>query len=159
MRAVARLVVGALGVWVGSITIGGNMASQGVISLDDYFMGREEEFAKELTDEVRINALELLTRVNGFLADNGISLVKVSSGWRPLAVNKSLKNAAKRSLHMAGKAIDIKDRNRQLAKLFLRNSKLLTKHSLWMEDPASTPRWVHLDMGERSSRPIRVFKP
>jgi uncharacterized protein YcbK (DUF882 family) len=159
MRAVARLTVVGLGVWVGSITIGGNMAFLGVISLDDYFMGREVEFKDELTDEIRHNALELITRVNKFLADNGITLVKVSSGWRPPSINSTVPNAAKKSLHMVGKAVDIRDRDRRLARLFLRNTKLLAKHGLWMEEPSSTPRWVHLDIGNRRDRAVRVFKP
>jgi hypothetical protein len=65
---------------------------------------------------------------------------------------------------MLGKAIDIKDdKDQKLASLILSNPQLLKKYDLWLEDPAHTKgkntNWVHLDVGTRKDRDLRMFKP
>jgi hypothetical protein len=65
---------------------------------------------------------------------------------------------------MTGKAIDIlDDKPQSLANKILTNPDLLKKYDLWLEDPAHTKgkntNWVHLDMGNRTERPLRMFKP
>jgi len=89
----------------------------------------------------------------------------VSSGWRPPSFNKTVGNAAKKSLHMTGNAIDIMDNKLQtLAYTIKKNASLLKKYGLWMEDPDSTmgkfTNWCHLDNSTtRTDRNIRIFKP
>lgn len=135
-----------------------------IINLKDYltasgkYLNRETH--KELTDEYKDNAIELLNKVNKLLQELNISKVEISSGFRPSEVNAGIPNAAKKSLHMTCKAVDILDNKEQdLGKLILENSNLLTKYGLWLEDLDHTKGWVHLDNGTRRDRPVRVFKP
>jgi Peptidase M15 len=135
-----------------------------VITLEQYFMGRDKLYPQELTQEIIDNATILLEKVNAILVSLKVKKAEVSSGWRPAAINSQTKNAAKKSLHMVGKAIDIKDDASQtLANKVVSNPELLKNLGLWLEDPASTKgkntNWVHLDIGTRSDRPLRIFKP
>jgi phosphate uptake regulator len=94
------------------------------------------------------------------LIDIGSRSISVSSGWRPQAINKIITGAAKNSHHMTGKAIDLVDsREQELARKIESRPDLLDKHQLWMEDRYATPGWVHLDIGSRSPRKVRIFKP
>lgn len=134
------------------------------ISLEMHLMGREKTYSQELTQEIINNINCLLDKVNLLLFELNIKKAKVSSGWRPAAINAATSNAAKKSLHMTGKAIDIlDDKDQSLAHLILSKPELLTKYELWIEDPGHTKgkntNWVHLDIGTRSERPLRLFKP
>lgn len=120
-------------------------------------MGREKEYKDDYSLEVKGNALDLIKRVNNLLEALQIDAVKVTSGWRPLAINMRA-GGAKRSLHMIGKAVDLAD-NGPLKTKILQNSHLLLDYGLWMEHQDSTPTWCHLDTGIRSSRLVRVFRP
>lgn len=118
----------------------------------------------EYTEEVINNTRALLDKVNGLLTELGVEKVRVSSGFRPSGVNAGLSNAAKRSYHMLGKAVDLlDDGNQNLARKISTRPDLLKKYELWLEDPQSTigknTNWCHLDDGNRQDRPSRVFKP
>lgn len=127
-----------------------------MILLDQYWMGRDEEYPDDLTDEVRDNAGLLLERVNRLLESAAAKDVNpaidattgtfVASGWRPRTVNDSTRNSGKNSRHIVGLAIDLRDTvpERPLARWCLRNLDLLEEIGLWMEDPQWTPTWVHL---------------
>lgn len=135
-----------------------------MITLNDYVTSsgkyKEREDSEDLTDEVKSNANKLISVVNDFLAELGWEgPVYVSSGFRPAAVNASIKNAAKRSLHMSGLAIDISDPSGELDEKITKNPELLDKYGLWLEHPDATPGWSHLDLGTRSARAIRIFLP
>lgn len=125
------------------------------ITMDQYLMGREVRFKKDLTNEILANARDLLTRVNAILAlaakeniapkEVGHPPSPVASGWRPPTVNASTANAAIGSKHLSGRAIDLHDDvGRNLARFCLRNLATLEELGLWMEDPRWTPTWVHL---------------
>lgn len=129
-----------------------------LITLKDYLMGRDELYKSEYTNEIRDNALLLLSKVNSLLTELGLTDVKVSSGWRPVAVNQQLANSSKRSLHMIGLAVDLQDKDKSIYKLIIDRPELLKKYSLWLERAEDTPDWTHLDLGQRVDRPIRVFK-
>ena len=133
-----------------------------MIDLENYITasGKYKDRLKsdELTKEVKDNAVILINKVNQLLKDLGIESVIVSSGFRTSAVNAATKGAAKKSLHMTGKAVDIADAKHELAHKILARPDLLDKYELWMEDIAATPTWCHLDIGTRSPRPLRVFK-
>jgi len=125
---------------------------------------RRTAFPEDWTKEVEENAKKLLKKVNELLAELNVEKVTVSSGFRPADVNKQVANAAKRSYHMNGYAIDILDDQYQtLGKLIAGKPELLKKYELWIEDLTSTKgkhtNWVHLDYGIRSDRPSRMFKP
>src|SRR5688572_29011330 len=70
-----------------------------MITLDDYFMGRDKQYAAELTEALRVNAGIVVARANLLLSRAGLKR-GVNSGWRPAAVNASISNAAKESKHV-----------------------------------------------------------
>ena len=132
-----------------------------MISLQDYLTASDKypERALNVAPELIANAERLLSVVNEFLAELGVSNCKVSSGYRPAAVNAKVPGAARKSLHMTCLAIDIQDLNGELDKLVQAHPELLIKYSLWLEHPDNTVGWCHLDLGTRSDRPVRVFRP
>lgn len=137
-----------------------------MITIDDYFRDpqtgadRRETYKDDYKPEYLDNANKLLKQVNGLLAELGVPNQKVSSGWRPLTVNKTISNAAKKSYHMSGLAVDLHDdQAHTLGHLILNRPDLLKKYNLWLENLGSTPGWTHLDLGTRSDRPVRMFKP
>lgn len=150
-----------------------------MITLDDYFMGRDKRYLADLTEDVVDNAHELLGRVNLLLswayrdgvqpALDAATLGHVASGWRPKAVNDATSHAALKSRHITGEAIDLRDdpATRRLARWCLAHLDDLHEIGLWMEDPQWTPTWVHLQIvppgsGRRvyvpSSRPAMAAK-
>jgi hypothetical protein len=134
-----------------------------MIDLENYITAsgkyKERLNSDELTKEVKDNAVILLNRVNQLLKELGIvNATTVSSGFRPSSVNAKTKGAAKKSLHMIGKAVDLADPKHEIAHKILARPDLLKKYDLWMEDIVHTPSWVHLDCGVRSERELRVFK-
>jgi len=139
-----------------------------MITLEQYLSsgGRYKDRAKspECTQEVKDNAAKLISKVNLLLKELSITIVDISSGFRTSGANAATSNAAKKSLHMSGLAVDILDNaNQDLAKLIVSKPELLEKYDLWIEDPQATKgkntNWVHLDIGNRSTRPIRMFRP
>lgn len=150
--------------WLKCPSCGFSKTEKQFITIEQYFMGRDKQFPQELTEEVLNNAVILLEKVNAILLELKISTAKVSSGWRPAAINANVANSAKKSHHMTGKAIDIfDDKQQSLATKILSQPDLLKKYDLWLEDPSHTQgkntNWVHLDIGTRSDRPLRMFKP
>lgn len=119
----------------------------------------ERANSPELTVELRANAEDLCKRVNNLLAVVWKSPVSVSSGFRTAAVNSSLPNAAKKSYHMLCKAVDLSDPEGKIKEAILAKPEVLSEYGLWLEDPASTVGWAHLDTGVRSPRTPKVFKP
>jgi len=114
----------------------------------------------ELTQSVKDAATILINKINVLMADLGVTAVlKVSSGFRPSTVNSKIPNAAKRSSHMTGLAIDLVDVDGKLKSLIAKRPDLLRTHNLFMEDAGSTPGWCHLDYATRADRPSRTFKP
>lgn len=136
-----------------------------MLTLQDWITssGKYPERAKsdELTDTVLDNAQLLLDSVNDLLVALGMDLSKVSisSGFRPSSVNTKIPNAAKKSLHMTGLALDLLDTDGKIDSLIEKNSHLLETYGLWLESPTKTPNWCHLDKGTRSKRKIKIFFP
>ncbi len=140
-----------------------------MITLQDYWMGRDARYAAELMPEIMQNAELLIQRVGTLLeraaAENvnpGIdeeTCTCVASGWRPKSVNDRTANASATSLHLKGMGVDLREApGRALARFCLRNLDLLAELELWMEDPRWTPTWVHLQMAAPGSND-RVFVP
>ena len=128
-----------------------------MITLADYFMGRDRSHAQELTDALRTNAAVVVERVNQFLRQAACPGV-VNSGWRPHTINASVPNASPRSKHLSCEAIDLDDPNDALDAWCLENLPVLERIGLWLEHPDATPGWCHLQIvPPRSGR--RVFMP
>jgi hypothetical protein len=140
-----------------------------MITLPDYWMGRDERYADQLTDAIRACAGDLIGRVNLLLTWAMIENIRpaldartrthVASGWRPAEINEATSNAAKASKHLTGDGIDLRDNGtRDLARWCLRNLDALEEIGLWMENPQWTPTWVHLQrLPPQSHR--RVYVP
>ena len=118
-------------------------------------MGRENQYP--LTKELESNLRQLLVHLNQFRTYYAIPM-QVSSGYRPGSFNSSLTNAAKKSNHMVCLACDFKDTDGKLAKFCLENTHILELFSLYLENPASTVGWVHLQITSPKSG-SRVFNP
>ena len=120
------------------------------IKPQDFWMGRDIEYADVLTDEIQRNGQVTIERVNLLLAaaaEDGvepgideITKTHVSSGWRPPAINDRTANAVKgTSKHLLAQACDVEDQlDRRLSVWCCRNLVVLERIGLWMEDP----RWT-----------------
>ena len=121
-----------------------------MISSEDYF-GRMSRIAgEEPSREIRENASVLLARVNALLMEPELGQFeathdpKVNSGWRTPGYNASIANAAPKSKHMSGEAIDIADPDNKVGYYLMTHRDLLTKHQLYMENAGATLNWLHL---------------
>jgi hypothetical protein len=127
-----------------------------MISMEDYWMGRDKKYPGDMTQQIRDNVNILLPRVNLLL-----SIMKkettVNSGWRPLTVNKQV-GGSKSSNHITGRAIDLNDDDGSIDEWCMNNLKELEKVGLWLEHPSKTPRWCHLQSVSPKSG-NRVFMP
>lgn len=103
----------------------------------------EQYFGKNLvTPEIATAAQDLLQKVNAFL-EHWDREPHMTSGYRSPEYNKTIKGAAPNSNHMSGKAIDISDSDKALAKFCVIKQQLLADYGLWCEDPRTTKTWVH----------------
>jgi hypothetical protein len=112
-----------------------------------------------MTPELESNAERLLGLVNALLATYG-GHPHVTSGWRPPKVNEITPNAAVNSKHMKGQAIDLADPEGLLDDWLMSDTGLdaMGAIGLWMEHPAATKGWTHLQsIPPASGR--RVFYP
>ena len=141
-----------------------------MITIDDYWMGRDETHAVELSTNVRANALLMVELVNKFMVlgkvagvrfeDNPATGSPVSSGWRPPAINSAVPNAAPRSKHMTGQACDLYDPEGDIDDWAMSDpgQRVLTDLGLWLEHPAATKGWCHIQSVPTGSK-RRVFYP
>lgn len=141
-----------------------------MISVSDYFMGRREKYPQALTPEIEREAArtadlagKLLTQAKtyGVTVDmHPVNKSPVSSGWRPPEVNAATPNAALRSKHMTGQAVDIYDPDGDLDEWLMtgEGQSALIALGLWHEHPSATKGWAHLQtIPPRSGR--RTFYP
>ena len=128
-----------------------------MITLSDYYMGRDAQFPGQLTDEMRRDAQMTVEKANRLLERAGITR-GVNSGWRPPAINAGIRNAAKKSNHMVCRAIDISDDDDTLDAWCMSHLPVLLELGLWLEHPDSTPRWCHVQIVAPGSG-NRVFRP
>lgn len=135
-----------------------------MITRDDYFMGRDVDYAGELTDALEANAEETIGKVNRLLAmmvDDGAlpaAHTHVNSGWRPKTINANTPGAAKKSNHITCQAVDLADVDGVIRYWCMQHLDVLETLGLWMEHPAATKGWCHLQtVPPRSGH--RVFYP
>lgn len=128
------------------------------LALTDYWMGRDKKYPSAWSEDIEAAAIDLLDRVDAMLADFGEER-KISSGWRPPEVNARTPNAALKSKHMTGHAVDLSDPEGDLDEWCAENDgERLTVYGLWMEHPAATKGWCHLQsLPPKSGK--RVFYP
>ena len=112
----------------------------------------------EVTTEVIKNIETLLSKLNPLLQELSLKPT-VSSGFRPSDVNAAIPNAAKRSLHMQGLAVDLADADGKIDALIESRDDLKKKYGLWQESPVHTHGWCHLDCRDRGSRDKNTFIP
>jgi hypothetical protein len=127
-----------------------------MITIEDYWMGRDKKYPSDLVQAVIDNARILLPRVN-LLLDRMGRTATVNSGWRPITVNKQV-GGSKLSNHITGRAIDLNDDDGSIDLWCMNNLKELEKVGLWLEHPKATPRWTHLQSIQPKSG-NRVFLP
>jgi hypothetical protein len=133
-----------------------------MITLEQYF-GRMSHI-EEPTDAVVAAATDLLFKVNALLvrcAALGIVMADptpIHSGWRPACYNAGVPGAAVKSKHITGQAVDISDDEGALHEFLFAQQAILEQEELWMEHPAATKGWCHLQsIPPRSGN--RVFFP
>jgi hypothetical protein len=112
-------------------------------------------------EDLEINVAVLLYRVNALLEaaekDLGKRTWVCNSGYRPPAYNAAIKGSPN-SAHITCQAVDIGDRDRSLMKWIMANPTYLEIAKLYMEDPAVTTTWIHLQTRPTKSG-NRIFKP
>jgi phage-related holin len=129
-----------------------SVSTQDILSSD----GKYPERAASATAAVIAEAGELAARVTALLRAYGGERPAINSGFRTPEANLAAKGAL-HSSHLEGKAVDLADPSRLLTGYILTSPAVLDEFNLWMEEPASTPTWCHLQ-----SRPVagkRIFKP
>ncbi len=126
-----------------------------MISRANYLMGRDVKWP--LTVEQEMDMHKLLAAVQGLFTDFQ-GEIKISSGYRPAAINAQVPNSAKKSAHMSCQAVDLYDPSANLAHYLLDNMSLLEQWDMYLEDPAYTVGWVHVQT-RRTRSGKRVFKP
>jgi hypothetical protein len=128
-----------------------------IIQLHQYLQGRDKSYPAYYNSQIELNAVRFLAVLNPFLSEIGILSPSITSGWRPKPIN-DLCHGAPNSYHLRGRAVDLLDDAEGSLDLKIRKRPdLLKKYGLWLEDPLHTPRWVHLDNGDRQDRDSRVF--
>lgn len=84
--------------------------------------------------------------------------MRATSCLRSLADQKRINPSAMGSSHLYGCAVDIADADGKLKAWCVANKGKLVECGLWMEDPASTKTWCHLQSYAPKSM-NRIFKP
>lgn len=141
-----------------------------MITLKDYWMGRDEQFPLAMSTGLERNAARLVEIANKLvLIAKGAGITfqpnprtgsLVSSGWRPPAINAQTANAAPNSKHMTGQAIDLYDPDGDLDEWLMTvdGQKTMVDLGLWHEHPSATKGWAHVQsIPPRSAR--RTFYP
>jgi hypothetical protein len=142
-----------------------------LISMADYWMGRDRRYSLQLESNTRRNAELTVRLANEFLAaalaGGVVDLEKhpanqslVVSGWRPPQINAATKGAAPRSNHISGRAIDLYDPDGDLDAWSMSDAghAELEKIGLWLEHPSKTLGWCHIQTVPPKSGK-RVFMP
>lgn len=133
---------------------------------------------RPLTEEQAANLTDLLVKINVVRAAYGKPMVPTSGfrSWEehvdiyirngsidfnPLDGSIKLrrdKKFPKKSSHLDGNAVDIRDRDGKLWGWLMDNFKLLEEQGLYLEDKSRTPYWVHFQRVPPKSG-NRIFLP
>jgi hypothetical protein len=108
--------------------------------------------------DVSLNADILIPLVNALLADPECPSpdAGLRSGYRPLAYNRGVMNAAPNSKHMTGEAVDVNDTDGAIDRWL--TDDILEHYQLYREAPSATLSWCHLQCSPPKSG-HRTFMP
>lgn len=138
-----------------------------VITLADYLGEHVKTHSEEITSQLTANATRTVNLVNQLFQALEMGDVKVernargsflNSGWRPATYNAGVAGAATRSLHITGEAADIFDPDGAIDDYLMGRLMVLGGLGLYMEHPASTKGWCHVQTRPPRSG-NRVFYP
>ncbi|WP_374334440.1 D-Ala-D-Ala carboxypeptidase family metallohydrolase [Leeia sp.] len=127
-----------------------------VITFEQWLMGRDKQYPAEFSQVIASNGRALVVAVNKLLAIAGIG-TRVTSGWRPAAVNARA-GGAPNSNHRTGNAVDLADPTGKLGQWCRLHTSALAECGLWLENPDHTRGWVHLQRVAPKSG-SRIFNP
>lgn len=127
------------------------------ITAEMYYRGRDRLYPQDLTPTIKANVARTLVAVNALVAAlerdkvgiecHPVTKTPVSSGWRPPAINAATPNAAVRSKHMTGEALDLFDPEGAIDDWCLKNRKRLkAEFGLYLEHPSATKGWCHVQI-------------
>ena len=134
-----------------------------MITLEDYLNKWKVNYSHvkvlpdELTSELQGNAQVTVDKVNQLLLTFGEER-GLTSGWRPLSVNRAVPGAALYSNHTKCRAADLADPLGDLDEWALDNPLVLEDLGLWLEHPSATKGWCHVQTVPPKSGK-RVFYP
>lgn len=116
-----------------------------MITLTDYFMGRDAAYPLAMTPQIEKNAQLTVSLANALLVRFGEGR-RVNSGWRPATVNAVTRGAAVNSKHITAQAIDLADPEGDLDDWLMSHEgqEAMIELGLWHEHPAATKGWAHL---------------
>ncbi len=131
-----------------------------MISMNEILMGRAK--LENLSTDIQCNIKHLHKVVNVIRQRYGKPMT-VTSGLRLPEHNDATSNAAKRSAHLTGEAIDVRDVDGSLMRWVLQNLSLMQELGIYIEDFRWTRSktkgyWVHLGTRKPSSG-RRIFIP
>jgi len=118
---------------------------------------RDKKYPDSYTQEISGNIDRLLVPINA-VRDAYDKPMSVSSGWRPPAINEATSNAAEKSNHLKGLAVDFKDPNGKLRDWVLDNLAFIASLGIYLEDFRWTPGWVHMQIVPPGSK-RRIYRP
>jgi hypothetical protein len=141
-----------------------------MITLSQYWMGRDREFPTAMTPDIEHNAritVELVNKLLERLLAAGVHVhispitgSQLASGWRPATLNAKTVGAAPNSKHITAQAADIYDPEGEVDDWLTTKDGLdyLGIAGLWLEHPSATKGWAHVQtIPPRSGK--RVFYP
>lgn len=126
------------------------------ITLPQFWMGRDTKYPADWSAAIQASGLVTVEKANQLLqrmlADGVVpardvtTQSAVASGWRPPAINSTTSNAAAKSKHQLGQALDMRDdpHQRNLCRWALAHEDVLAELGLWCERPQWTPTWLHI---------------
>jgi hypothetical protein len=131
------------------------------VTVQEYYapaFRRGFKLTKPLTKILKNNLINLLGKVNKIrLIEYGKPMI-ISSGARSKEHN-AIVNGATHSTHQSNEGIDIMDVDGSLKQLCVaNNNEILKKYDLYMEHPAYTKGWCHLQT-RATIRGNRIFIP
>ena len=113
------------------------------LTLDDYFKGRDIQYADELTDEIKANAVETVKRLNALQIAVQRQLA-ITSGWRPPSITYTIPGAKHGDAHEKGQGADLHDPKADLYYWLVRNVSCLISIGLWLESISSAKNHIHV---------------
>lgn len=128
-----------------------------VITISEYFMGRDVLYPKDLTSTIKENANLTVIATNKllkFMEDDDIDTnnTKCNSGWRPPSINSKTPGSDPNSPHVTAESIDLSDANGNLKAWVGKNrDKVREAGFIAVEDFKITKTWLHLQTRDKLS--------